>query len=59
MANNELSGLIVSMKLMDYFLKKKKLKKTIRFIFIPETKGSIAYLKINLDRLKKKCFWWF
>ena len=35
MANNELSGPIVSMSLINFFLKKKKLAKTLRFIFIP------------------------
>ena len=53
MANNELSGPIVSMSLINYFREKKKLKKSIRFIFIPETIGSIAYLSKNLDYLKK------
>ena len=43
MANNELSGPIVSMSLINYFIKK-KLSKTLRFIFIHETIGSIAYL---------------
>ena len=52
MANNELSGPIVSMGLIDYF-KKKKLNKTLRFIFIPETIGSIIYLKKNLKYLKE------
>jgi len=52
MANNELSGPIVSMALINYF-KKKNLSKTLRFIFIPETIGSIAYLSKNLDKLKK------
>ncbi len=51
MANNELSGIMVAMGLINYF-KKKKLKKTIRFIFIPETIGSIVYLSKNLDQLK-------
>ena len=51
MANNELSGIMVSMGLINYF-KKKKLKKTIRFIFIPETIGSIVYLSKNLEHLK-------
>ncbi|MDA7583114.1 DUF4910 domain-containing protein [Candidatus Pelagibacter sp.] len=51
MANNELSGPMVSMGLIDYF-KNKKLSKTLRFIFIPETIGSIAYLSKNLDYLK-------
>ena len=52
MANNELSGPIVSMSLINFFLKKKKLAKTLRFIFIPETIGSIAYINKNLDYLK-------
>jgi aminopeptidase-like protein len=51
MANNELSGPIVSMGLINYF-RKKKLSKTLRFIFIPETLGSIAYLSKNLINLK-------
>ena len=52
MANNELSGPILSMSLIDYF-KKKRINKTLRFIFIPETIGSIAYLSKNLNILKK------
>ena len=52
MANNELSGPIVSMGLINYF-NKKKLDKTFRFIFIPETIGSIAYINKNLSYLKK------
>lgn len=54
MANNELSGPIVSMKLINYFNKIKSLNKTIRFIFIPETIGSIAYLNKNLFNLKRR-----
>jgi len=53
MANNELSGPVVSMSLINYFLRKKNLKKTIRFLFIPETIGSITYLSKNLNYLKK------
>ena len=52
MANNELSGIIVSMGLVNYF-KRKKLNKTIRFLFIPETIGSIAYINKNLSNMKK------
>ena len=52
MANNELSGPIVSMGLINHFKRKKNLK-TIRFIFIPETIGSICFLKKNLNYLKK------
>ena len=51
MANNELSGPIVSMALIDYF-KKKKLDKTLKFLFIPETIGSITYINKNLKTLK-------
>ena len=53
MANNELSGPIVSMLLINYF-KEKKNYYTLRFIFIPETIGSIAYINKNLKNLKKQ-----
>ncbi len=52
MANNELSGPIVSMGLINYF-KNKKLNKTLRFVFIPETIGSISYLSKNINYLKE------
>ena len=55
MANNELSGPIVSMSLINYFQRNyRKLNKCLRFIFIPETIGSIIYLNKNLKHLKKK-----
>jgi aminopeptidase-like protein len=41
------------MGLIKYFLKKKKLNKTLRFLFIPETIGSIVFLNKNLEYLKK------
>lgn len=53
MANNELSGPIVSMGLINYFKKIKKLNKSIRFIFIPETIGSIVFISKNYQNLKK------
>ncbi len=53
MANNELSGPIVSMSLINYFKKCSKLDKTLRFVFIPETIGSISYLYFNYKNLKK------
>ena len=53
MANDNLSGIIVAMSLISHF-KIKDLKKTIRFIFIPETIGSIAYINENLSELKSK-----
>ncbi len=54
MANNELSGPIVSMSLINYFKKLRNLKKSIRFIFIPETIGSIAYINLNYKKLREK-----
>jgi|TARA_B110000027_G_scaffold93468_1_gene98727 aminopeptidase-like protein len=53
MANNELSGPIVSMSLINYFNKRKNLEKSIRFVFIPETIGSIAFINSNYKKLKK------
>ena len=56
MANNELSGPIVSMLLINYF-KEKKNYYTLRFIFIPETIGSIAYINKNFKKSKKTNYW--
>ena len=53
LANNELSGPIVSLCLINHFSKIKNLKKTLRFIFIPETIGSITYLSKHLEHLKQ------
>lgn len=51
MANNELSGIIVAMSLINFY-KKKKPSKTLRFVFVPETIGSITYINKNLNHLK-------
>ncbi len=56
MANNELSGPLLSIALAKYFKKKKKLEKSIRFIFIPETIGSIAYINSNFKKIKNIIF---
>ena len=53
LANDNLSGIMVSMALINFFMKKKDLKKSLRFIFVPETIGSIAFLNKNLDELKR------
>lgn len=53
MANNELSGPLVSLMLAEHFQKQKKLEKTLRFIFVPETIGSIVFLHRNLKYIKK------
>ena len=52
MANNELSGPVVALSLISYFSKLKN-KYSIRFLFLPETIGAIAYLSANLTKLKK------
>ena len=46
MVNNELSGPLVAVALINFL--KKKLKRSLRFIFVPETIGSIAYINHNL-----------
>jgi aminopeptidase-like protein len=53
MANNELSGPVVTCFLANWLLSRKDLKYTYRIIFIPETIGSIVYLSRNLKMLKK------
>ena len=56
MANNELSGIVMSMGLINE-LKQNKNNFSYRFLFLPETIGSISYLYHNLNNLKKniKC----
>ena len=51
MANNELSGPLVSMFLIDYFSSKVN-NKSLRFIFIPETIGSLVFIHKNRMKLK-------
>ncbi len=52
MANNELSGPLVTLAITKYFEKKKNLK-SIRILFIPETIGAIAYIHKNYNKLRK------
>jgi len=55
MANNELSGPVLSAALAQYI--KSKYPDSLysyRFVFVPETIGSIAYISSNLERLKQK-----
>lgn len=53
MANNELSGPSIVVALIKYISAKKDRRYTYRFIFIPETIGSITYLSRNLSEMKK------
>ena len=53
MANNELSGTALLISLIQYVLLNKKRNLTYRFVFIPETIGSIIYLFKNLNKLKR------
>jgi aminopeptidase-like protein len=54
MANNELSGPLVSSFLYSKLKSKKPGYHTLRFIFVPETIGAIWYLSENGNRLKEK-----
>lgn len=53
MANNECSGPALSAELIRFVRSMKKRRYTYRFIFIPETIGSITYLSRNLPYLKE------
>ncbi len=52
MANDETSGMVVAIFLANY-LRKKKTRYSYRFLFNPETIGSISYLSKNIEKLKK------
>ena len=53
MANNEVSGPCVAIALAKWVKSLKKRNKSYRFIFIPETIGSITYLSKNYKQLQK------
>lgn len=52
MANNELSGPVLAVALADALMGR-NLHYSYRFVFLPETIGSIVYLSRNLERLKR------
>jgi aminopeptidase-like protein len=55
MANNELSGLVLATAIIQYIKSKyPNPEYTYRFVFLPETIGSIAYLSQNLKELQDK-----
>lgn len=53
MANNELSGPVLAAALANKIIALKNRKYTYRFLWIPETIGSITYLSMHLDHMKK------
>jgi len=56
MANNELSGPAVSVWLAKHIAKNYQTKKghyTYRFLYIPETIGSITYCSLHLEEMKR------
>lgn len=53
MANNELSGPLVTSAIINWISSLPKRKFSYRFVFVPETIGAITYLSLNLKHLKK------
>ena len=53
MANNEVSGPVVTIELVKWLDSLKQRRYTYRILFIPETIGSITYLSRNLETMKK------
>ncbi|MBP0005265.1 MAG: DUF4910 domain-containing protein [Cyanobacteria bacterium SBC] len=54
MANNELSGPVVTTALAEYLSKQHLNRYTYRILFLPETIGSIVYLSQNWQTMKQQ-----
>ncbi len=53
MVNDDLSGLVVGMDVMRRLLERRDLRFTYRFIIVPETIGSLAWLSANEELIPK------
>jgi aminopeptidase-like protein/aminoglycoside N3'-acetyltransferase len=53
MVNDDLSGVVVGLKVMQELLKRPNLNYTYRFLILPETIGSVAYLSHHKELIPK------
>ena len=53
MVNDDLSGVVVGLKVMQELLKRRNLRYTYRFLILPETIGSVAYLSHQQELIPK------
>ena len=53
MVNDDLSGVVVGLKVMQELLKRSNLNYTYRFLILPETIGSVAYLSHHQELIPK------
>jgi|GEM_PF-90768 len=53
MVNDDLSGLVVGMEVMRRLMERRDLRFTYRFLIVPETIGSLAWLSANEELIPK------
>jgi aminopeptidase-like protein/aminoglycoside N3'-acetyltransferase len=53
MVNDDLAGVVVGIKVMQELLRRRDLRYTYRFLILPETIGSVAYLSQNENLIPK------